>query len=1003
MASTSATGATGAAAEAIPSTDDTWKLAQKLRAAIHKELEHIQKGGPGTNEIARFEKVEKLMQNYRLACIETIWLDLRAANEKGAEDVLWSTHTLVTKTYRKVLGRQGNDHVVLKRKLEKLYSNYLKTAQYFYRGYLQRVCARYDNPDLKRIAQRAELEAMPLPEKDKVDTAAAQLDTIVKQSCHKTLIYLGDLARYRTLLRTKDPKWEGALSYYLLANELIPESGYGHHQCGVICVENEDHLQVVYYLYRALACALPHPNASSNLEREFRDLQKRKDITTKHALVTWFVKLHAFYSQGKEFPERKELESEVDHRLGLAMKTGTGYGSDLDMLKMVLINITAYAAAQDKINKKWTDEGSLSCQFILLLNLRTITAIARLLGEEIAGIIKRMGAETPTGTSTPSQSEPTTKFTPALNRVLTLLRVYMAWLCSYGSQLVEFRAHLEPQLGTMCTTLSNTLTLLFELLGGDEQLGNTVSWRFPEDDITLGIDCLNGPNLHDGCQLYYDAFARKPKPRREDVAGADYIEDDVTFTRALDVLLCGLDLSMPESRFPFATSAVKKGSRELTTFMYLERGKPEPTPNLPPAQHLTPTAVPAALEQTPKILAAALSPCESNELSEDQDFYGPNLRNAVGYGSRSGQVPAPVIPTPTAPVSEFPIERQMFNILNEFINPPESTLLSKSKTPSHPPARTSPYGMDSAGVAEAFGAGTSNSPTPGSAGAKKFPTLPWEYFYKPPANPTLRSDTNAMAASWGANGGGISRPTSSGNAAQFGAGATIGNPLAHQTHQRYGSLGQSKPVENQADMLQSSESASGRAGLPQQAYSPKGAWPNATAEGLVSALGTPPILPQQRTWAPPSSPWQNANGQVPPATTGAALNSSFSTFNFSSNASSLPQVYSPWGIPAAVNRFPAAQSPSSPSRASAAYTGGAIPSPSGSRYATDYASAMASGHIQQNSFAGAWPDARQPRNGSVAQQPLGQVDIWSDLIRQQPTVGEKANRKSVMQQGMPKR
>lgn len=250
-----------------------------------------------------------------------------------------------------MLGRlQGNDHVVFKRKLEKLYSNYLKTAQYFYRGYLQRVCARYDTPDLKRIAHRAELEAMPLPEKDKVDTTAADLDNIVKQSCHKTLIYLGDLARYRTLLRTKDPKWEGALSYYLLANELIPGSGYGHHQCGVICVENEDHLQVVYYLYRALACALPHPNASTNLEREFRDLQKRKNITTKHALVTWFVKLHAFYSQGKEFPERKELESEVDHRLGLAMKTGTGYGSDMDLLKMVLINITAYVAAQDKIS-----------------------------------------------------------------------------------------------------------------------------------------------------------------------------------------------------------------------------------------------------------------------------------------------------------------------------------------------------------------------------------------------------------------------------------------------------------------------------------------------------------------------------------------------------------------------------------------------------------------------------------------------------------------------------
>jgi hypothetical protein len=204
--------------------------------------------------------------------------------------------------------------------------------------------------DLKRIARRAELDEMPVPDKDKVDVAAAQLEDIVRESCHKTLIYLGDLARYRTLLRSKDRKWEGALAYYLLANELIPESGYGHHQCGVIYVETEDHLQVVYHLYRSLACARPHPNAMGNLGREFRDLQKRKNITTKHALLTWFVKLHAFYSRGKEFTERKELESEVNHRLGLAMKTGTGYGSDMDLLKMVLINITAYVSAQNKIN-----------------------------------------------------------------------------------------------------------------------------------------------------------------------------------------------------------------------------------------------------------------------------------------------------------------------------------------------------------------------------------------------------------------------------------------------------------------------------------------------------------------------------------------------------------------------------------------------------------------------------------------------------------------------------
>jgi hypothetical protein len=282
--------------------------------------------------------------------METIWLDIRAAKEKGAEDSLWQVHTFVTKAYRKVLSKlQGNDHVVLRRKLEKLYSTNLKTAQYFYRGYLQRTCARYDMKDLRRIANRAELEEMPVPDKDKVDPAAAQVQDIVKSSCHKTLIYLGDLARYRTLLRPKDRKWEGALAYYQLANELVPESGYGHHQCSVIYVETEDHLNVVYHLYRALACSMPHPNAPANLEREFRELQKRKSGGTQHALLTWFVKLHAFYAQGKEFAERKELESEVDHRFAVAMKAGTGYGSDMDLFKIVLINITAFVAAQDKI------------------------------------------------------------------------------------------------------------------------------------------------------------------------------------------------------------------------------------------------------------------------------------------------------------------------------------------------------------------------------------------------------------------------------------------------------------------------------------------------------------------------------------------------------------------------------------------------------------------------------------------------------------------------------
>ncbi|AEO68944.1 uncharacterized protein THITE_2118812 [Thermothielavioides terrestris NRRL 8126] len=942
------------------------------------------------------------METYRLRCMETIWLDIRGAKEKDAENTLWQVHALVTKAYRKVLARlHDNDHVVLRRKIEKLYSAYLKTAQYFYRGYLQRVCARYDMKDLRRIARRAELQEMAVPDEDKVNPAAAQLQDIVIMSCHKTLIYLGDLARYRTLLRPKDRKGDGALAYYFLANELIPESGHGHHQCGVIYVETEDHLNVVYHLYRALACAMPHPNARTNLEREFRELQKRNSAGAKHALAGWFVKLHAFYFQGNEFAERKELEGEVDHRLVLAMKTGTGYGSEGDLLKIILINITAYVAAQDKINAKWTVEGSRSCQFILLLNLRTIHAIARLLGEEIADLIKLRSAETPAATSSAApEAETATKFTPVFNRVLPLLRVYMAWLCFYGSQLVDFKAHLEPQFGAMCAMLGSTLSLLFDLLGSEPQLGTPVSWRFPEDEMTLGINCLNGPDLHNGCQLHYDAFTRQPKPRIDDIPSADHTADDVMFTRCFDVLLCALDLSAPESRFPFTTSSVKKGTRELTAFVYLEGGKPDPAQTFPGARPLTSTTAPAANEQNSQGPAVAPSPCESNELSEDRKFYGPDLRKA-GNGTRQsfGEARPAVAPIQAPLATEYPIEKQLFQILNDFMAPPESAPAAKSETPARSHARTNSYGLGSAAMAEAFAAGATASPAPGSAGTKPIPTLPWNYFYTPapPVDSALRTpSTSANGAGWGTNGAGLPRPASSGNTAPFGTSSTTRNPLAGPTHRRYDSLGQASLMGDEAEALQSLHLGSNRASQPLHRSSTQGAWPGTAAGELAAAQGIAPASTQQSPWGTSTNVWQAIYGQNQ-AGTNRAPDAPFSTFDFSANSSSLPQVNSPWGLPTTAQRFSATQSPGA-SHQLGNYAGAADQSPSVDRYAAAYAATSGAEQAAQG-LSSVWPNASQPRTGAT--QPFTGSNIWANPVRK-PAVGETADGKPVVQ-GMPKR
>lgn len=349
--------------------------AQKCRRIIHKELERVQNTGQDGDAAMRcFAEVEELLKKYmapaplqqapdanwwyryRLLCLQIIMVDIRAAKERNVEDILWQTHVLVTKTYRKVIGNlQGPGSVVVKRKIEKLYLTYLTTSQSFYRTYVQRFCGSYKVKELERVARVVKFDELPADMQAPVQVVDPEVEELVNLSFHQTLIYLGDLSRYRTLLRPKDRSFDAALTYYALASELMPESGSGYHQTGVIYAEAHNHLEIVYNMYRAIACKWPHPLGKVNLEREFRDLRQQKTGGARsplEAMVSWFVKLHAFYYQGEEFTGSKEMEDEVDNRLATALKTANGPGIDGILLKMVLINIVAYIVAKDKVQGK---------------------------------------------------------------------------------------------------------------------------------------------------------------------------------------------------------------------------------------------------------------------------------------------------------------------------------------------------------------------------------------------------------------------------------------------------------------------------------------------------------------------------------------------------------------------------------------------------------------------------------------------------------------------------
>ncbi|KAK1826944.1 hypothetical protein QBC39DRAFT_186553 [Podospora conica] len=956
-----------------------WKTAQKLRAAVQKELERIPALVPDTEAIlAAFEKIENWLARYRLICIQIIICDVKEAEELCSEDMLWNTTNLVTRTYRKVIQTlQGSSLAVTKRRVERVYGHSLTTAQEFYRTYLLRICSAYKT---KELARNKELDRICRGPHDKqeglisptIPPGNPDVQAFVDKSFPKTLIFLGDLSRYRTLLRSRNRSFSTALTYYALANELMPNSGYGFHQSGVIYCEEGNHLEIVYNMYRAaIAVAQPHPLAQANLEREFRTLRDQPPTPTRgtlEAMVSWFVKLHAFYYKGDDFSGQKELENEVDNRLSMALRKGTGPHVDAVLLKMALINISAWVFGLQRTQADWDKAKSRSCEFILLLNIRTINTITRELRAELVDLVQKDTSQT-LSTEMGSDGAPR-KFTAAFYRILPVFRVYMTWLLFYSKDLMEFRSFLEPQFADMCQALAQTLTLLLELLNKhQDDLAQAIAWLFPEDMETIGMQCLNGPELPEQCRLTFNGVTHKSKLRADELKDADLSADNASMHRIFDAVLCGMRLAehtpfpimTPEGTMIFSYVEGVKPSREdvvLPTTQTPELAPAEGTPaeTAPAVQAAAPvvttttakssapiqapvqrrtsaevaasvyTSLPQAMmaevrTRSPAELAAlpyipkrssveaavavtaapppsaaainhAVPDYEEEAYSDDEEFFPTATAKDIehvpvpstGQGSQApGSAVAP----------EFPMEKQLFNLLNDFLLPPEPSVRR-----AQPGQEESSYGMGSKTAAEIFGVSATTSPAPGSATSKAFPSLPWNYFMDKPNTknpPTVRSP----GSGWN------SRPGSSGSPMGFRGANGTEDPFSpgSETHgsrsRHHSGLFAASRLGTEHLPGQGGNDIRGTTTKAPQPQSARNAWPDAenhlrapaahtrdfsNASASASAWGGSPVL------------WQHSGQQS------AARPSPFSSSMAFTGESSMPAVNSPWGVPNAALR-----------------------------------------------------------------------------------------------------
>ncbi|KAF3770396.1 hypothetical protein M406DRAFT_216364, partial [Cryphonectria parasitica EP155] len=544
--------------------------AKKQRSKIIREIESLKKGNSGKTEEEQLSKLESGLAEFRLRFVYTISQDPRFTFEQDAEEVMWKLHTFVNQAYRDLIygNLKGQQHVVTKRKVEKLYNNYLKTALLFYKGYFQRLEALHGMPQIPRINRLLELQA---PAVDESQSATIPADAVEK-SFHATLLHLGDISRWRNKARPRPDGLKTAVLFYELANDLKPTHGAAHHQLGIL--EDDNHLHIVYHLYRARAIETPHPNAAANLEQEFKKLLQPSTPSKRsgppdpnEAFANWFTKLHARLYKGDDFPP--ELEEEVLHRLDITLKKP---GSLPLILKMVLVNIAAYWVAKSKIEKEWSLKASASCQFILRLNVRWILAISRLLLSELEEFVKTAPPAQDESTKRGTTSDGSQEFSAFTETALPLARIYMAWLYIYRNDIVDYQQHLGSYVFDMYRALAQTLTVVAK-----EFTGNTMApspYLLVEDEVALGMKPFDDPGLPAMCRLQHESDKGTLKIHWEDSGNPKSSSEQEMLSRIFDLMGCGLSLAFDE-RFPLSINT--STSQELggaITVSYLEGGKP---------------------------------------------------------------------------------------------------------------------------------------------------------------------------------------------------------------------------------------------------------------------------------------------------------------------------------------------------------------------------------------------------------------------------------------------
>ncbi|CAL9107622.1 unnamed protein product [Musa acuminata var. zebrina] len=246
----------------------SWDLAQR-RYDKNVELEERLRRSASSKVPSDPNIWLQMRENYEAIILE----DHDFSQKHDVEYTLWRLHYRRIEEFRAHLNvaasagsnasPAGKGHIRPDRikKIRNIFKSFLTEATGFYHDLILKIRAKYGLP-FSYLDEG--------PENQTVSTKDEKRSAKMKKgllSCHRCLIYLGDLARYKGLYGGDSVScdYAAASGYYLQAASLCPSSGNPHHQLAILASYSGDELLAIYRYFRSLEVESPFSTARDNL------------------------------------------------------------------------------------------------------------------------------------------------------------------------------------------------------------------------------------------------------------------------------------------------------------------------------------------------------------------------------------------------------------------------------------------------------------------------------------------------------------------------------------------------------------------------------------------------------------------------------------------------------------------------------------------------------------------------------------------------------------------